>query len=108
MTPPREPTAEECTAGTEIAPGYFAIWYPSTGGYVGRAVVRPNVDYSVVDGAEFRGGCDVWIWHDGDFAWSGMDGDKRDRVPAELHHCRPEDFVRFGKKLAELIARADS
>ena len=87
MNDPREPTAAECSAMSEIEPGRFAIWYPSMGGYVGRAVIE-------------RSDCfEVWVWHNGEFAFDG-DG----RRPTHLHHCDPEDFIDFGRNVMRLLS----
>lgn len=81
----REPTAEECDAHTPVAlddaTSGVACWYPQMGGYCGKAVV-------VADGD----GVDVYVWHDGDFPFSGDE-----RPPAQLHHCDGSQFVEFGQ-----------
>jgi len=93
---PAEPTADECSANSVVAlpdgrTGY-AIWYPTTGGYVGRAVVAPE------------DGCfEAWVWHDGDFPFSGGDPYRETTSPRRLHHCDPDQFVAFGKTVARLL-----
>lgn len=93
----REPTAQECGDRAEVQlTGQIvgrACWYPQMGGYVGRAV-------AVADG-----GCvDVYVWHNGDFPFSGErpDWDGRPQNPALLHHCDGDQFVDFGKFLMSL------
>lgn len=97
-----EPTAEECSANKKVFEddttiGY-AIWYPQMGGYAGKAVALMDKQWT-----ECRSGwCfDVLVWHDGEFPFSGEDGDK----PCRLHHCDPEQFISFGEKVAELNER---
>lgn len=92
-TTPREPTAEECNTHSEVDGGY-AIWYPSMGGYVSRAV------------AVKADGClNLYIWHNGEFPFSGSISSREcwcwcgecpcceDKVtvhpkpPIRVHHC---------------------
>lgn len=91
MRPPKEPTSDQCSAGEMLDEDdqyrYFAIWYPQMGGYVSRAVVAVFKTPSDEDSC-----FDVWVWHDGEFPFS-------DRNPAELHHCSPGQFMRFGEKV---------
>jgi hypothetical protein len=93
VTEPPEPTAEQCSAAA-LVPGGQACWYPSAGGYAGKAVAAADED-----------GCtDVWVWHDGQFPFRSLDD--RDegppRSPVLLHHCNPDDFIRFGQFLGRL------
>lgn len=85
---PREPTPEECSSRAKIGEGW-ACWYPQMGGYVGKCVVVPS------DGTCF----DAWVWHDGEFPFSA---NTSDCGPTRLHHCDPEQFVRFGELVASL------
>jgi hypothetical protein len=91
----REPTADECSAGavvqlTDTLRGY-ACWYPQMGGYVGKAVAVVPDDSGCID---------VYVWHDGQFPFSGEDeGRGRPTSPVELHHCDPDQFIRFGQLL---------
>jgi hypothetical protein len=92
---PREPTPEECTnhAGVD---GGWAGWYPQMGGYVGRCVAVPADEPC----------WDVWIWHDGEFPFSGEDARLPDfsGQPRCIHHCDPGQFVDFGEWLQRLPA----
>lgn len=96
---PDEPTDEQCSAGAAVPTpdGWlaFATWYPQMGGYVGKAVVVFGAT-PAKDEACFE----VWVWHDGEFPFA------EGRRPAQLHHCDPEQFVRFGELVAERIAAA--
>src|SRR3990167_6716014 len=87
---PREPTPEECETNARIVidgRSFVADWYPQMGGYVGKCLIE-KVD-----------GCfDVYVWHDGEFAFSGEGG----RNPVELHHCSAEQFIAFGELLARI------
>ena len=84
---PVEPSSDDCTGnvrGTWNGFPTMALWYPQMGGYVGHAVAVLN-------------DCmDVYVWHDGEFPFDAVDGS-----PACVHHCDPEQFVRFGRLLAE-------
>lgn len=88
---PREPTSDECNAQAQIADHEWAFWWPSMGGYVGRAVVRT---------AEGEDCVEVFVWHDGSFPFTGDDvlwpGEKP-RSPTHLHMCSPDDFIRVGE-----------
>lgn len=89
MTEPNEPTSEQCSANAEVGKRMWAAWYPQMGGYVGKCVV------------EDLGGCfDVWVWHDGEFAFGGEQEEAPS--PAHLHHCDPEQFIRFGETVKRL------
>lgn len=101
----KEPTAEQCLNKEKVFENEtriaYAIWYPQMGGYVGKAVAIFDKQWTVYPGGAAEGGCvDVLVWHDGEFPFSESDGN-----PRELHHCDPEQFVRFGKALAEINAR---
>lgn len=83
----RAPTPEECNTNAAIDVGdkcqAIAAWYPQMGGYAGKCVVLRMAECF-----------DVFVWHDGEFPFdeSGSPG----RPPAELHHCDPEQFIKFG------------
>ena len=104
---PGEPTVEECEAHAPVWAGGgrygVALWYPQMGGHAGRAVAV--FDRQWQDHGHTRwGGCiDVYVWHDGEFPFSG----ERDPgvQPVLLHHCDPEQFVEFGKTLKEMNER---
>jgi hypothetical protein len=104
VTEPPEPSAQECSEGFWLAAaGGRACWYPSIGGYAGKAVVVVSED----------GGVDVWVWHDGQFPFRSLDdGADNDgeppRSPVLLHHCDPADFIRFGQFLERLQEEADA
>lgn len=89
-----EPTSDQCTSNESLtlADGRraMACWYPQMGGYVGKALLVDD------------GGCvDVYVWHDGQFPFSGDDYDIGPREnPVELHHCDPSQFIRFGEVAA--------
>lgn len=92
----REPTVEECTSNTLLLQDAeqvaYAIWYPSMGGYVGKAV-------AVID--KRAGSCvDVYVWHNGEFPFNEDNGN-----PVRLHHCDPSQFVDFGNKIEKLLTR---
>lgn len=94
-TPP-EPTPEQCSEGAAVDGGAgrtgTAAWYPQMGGYVGRAVIV-TVD----------GDCtDVYVWHDGDFPFTGDDAYRDDAYPRLVHHCDGSQFVRFGELLQRI------
>jgi hypothetical protein len=92
-----EPEAGQCSANAAVTVGGLrgvAFWYPSMGGYVGKAIALPD------------GGCvDVYVWHDGEFPFPGEQAwpDDRAHSPVRLHHCNPEDFIRLGTLLARLV-----
>lgn len=98
---PKEPTGEQCSANCEVfrragKVGY-AIWYPQMGGYVGKAVAVVDEKWSI-SGDVYYGGCvDVYVWHDGEFPFS-----ETDESPRLIHHCDPEQFINFGRRLTEL------
>ena len=98
----KEPTSEQCTHNDKVYEDEgrigYAIWYPQMGGYVGRAIAVVDKDWMQRDDGAAIGGCiDVLVWHDGIFPFS--DGEDN---PREIHHCEPEQFIRFGEKLKEL------
>jgi hypothetical protein len=91
------PTADECSNHAEVHLGNGiagrACWYPKMGGYVAKAVV-------VIDPSDC---IDVYVWHDGDFPFDGhCQYCGEPRGPVVLHHCEPDDFVRFGEFLRGL------
>lgn len=92
---PAEPTSEQCSAGERFEWNgllHRALWYPQMGGYVGKAV-------AVLDADEHF---DVWVWHDGEFPFTGNDDYRGHLEPVRLHHCYADQFVHFGEQLAEL------
>lgn len=95
-----EPTAEQCEANAAVTlpdgrTGY-AIWYPQMGGYVGTAVVAPD-----------GGGFEAWVWHDGEFPFTGDDPYRESTSPARLHHCNPAQFIGFGRTVERLLFETD-
>jgi len=64
----------------------MATWYPQMGGYCGKCIVVPIGDCF-----------DAYVWHDGDFPFSG------DAPPTFLHHCDPQQFIRFGTGVAQFL-----
>ncbi len=97
----KEPTGDQCNAEakvyeTEHLVGY-AMWYPQMGGYVGKSVIV--LDKKWTDGGHYQvGGCfEAYVWHNGEFPFSEEDGD-----PAQIHHCDPKQFVRFGNAIQAL------
>lgn len=105
---PPEPTSEQCSSTAFVPwnerPAY-ACWYPQMGGYAGKAVVVPGVDVDVDEGkAVGRSGCDVFVWHDGEFPFHDASG----RSPARLHHCSGEQFIQFGQLIERLCAELNA
>lgn len=102
---PRCPTPEECSSNAVVAEDasavFRAIWYPQMGGYVGRAVVR--IDRR---GASY---CfEAYVWHDGEFPFDPHS----DQAPAYVHHCSPDQFVKFGETVRAMqlaiVAKGDA
>lgn len=98
---PAEPTAEQCSAKAHLGDGYYALWYPQMGGYIGKAVVwRDGTD-----------GClEMWVWHDGEFPFTDGDTDgwtDKPKSPAHLHHCDAEQFRRLADDIEEIAAKAE-
>lgn len=98
----QRPTGEQCESNAKVYEqggtiGY-AIWYPQMGGYVGTAVALFDKEWTEYPHGAAEGGCiDVLVWHDGEFPF-GNNGEP----PNAIHHCDPEQFIKFGKKLAEI------
>jgi hypothetical protein len=97
---PSEPTSEQCNNHDQVFESHdhvgYAIWYPSMGGYSGKAVAVMCKKW-VDEGTSRTGGCiDVYVWHDGEFPFH--DGEQ----PTIIHHCCPEGFITFGEKLSRL------
>lgn len=88
-----EPTSEQCSQQAKVFENNFsvgyAMWYPKMGGYCGKAVAE------VAKGEEYC--IDVHVWHDGDFPFDGVG-----QAPAIIHHCDPEQFIKFGEDLKTL------
>lgn len=96
---PREPTLEECSSAAflgkdEYGRSLHAYWYPQMGGYVGRAVIV------IPEQCKLDGCFDVWVWHDGNFPFSG--DFYPDQSPKRLHHCSPDQFINFGQYVLKL------
>lgn len=107
----REPTSEECNTNASLeVEGYdraFAAWYPQMGGYGSRCIVAYWHDEYAEDPAD---ACfDVFVWHDGEFPFSEDTDVSRlgyARPPARLHHCRAEQFIRFGQTIEKKMRGA--
>lgn len=98
-----EPTGDECSTHAVVYEDEYiigrAIWYPQMGGYAGSAIVFFS--------KHNKGDCvDVYVWHDGEFPFDG-EGPDGPRYPVLLHHCVPEQFVDFGKKIVEFNGSSD-
>ena len=94
---PYEPSPEACSAEDSVGlpDGRVgtACWYPSMGGYVGKAVAVVDID-----------GCvDVWVWHDGQLPFAD---DVPTRRPVLIYHSDPDQFVQFGHLLERLVREA--
>jgi len=94
----REPTGDECNVNAPIVADDGtqgrAMWYPQMGGYVGRAIAYSD------------DGCvNVFVWHDGEFPFSGesLHEGEQPRSPVHLHHCEPDQFIEFGQRLSRLF-----
>ncbi len=92
------PTAEQCSAGATIEIGGrqgVATWWPTMGGYVGKAAVFADGDCS-----------EVLVWHDGNFPFGGhCPNCSTERGPARVHTCEPEQWIQFGRNLAAAMER---
>jgi hypothetical protein len=73
----------------------MACWYPQMGGYSGKAVAV----------SDDTGCVDLYVWHDGEFPFTGDDDGPA--PPVEVHHCDPEQFIQFGRQLTAFIDAAD-
>ena len=99
----QQPTAEQCSTHEKVwedeyQVGY-AIWYPQMGGYVGKAIALFDKGWCDLPSGARIGGCfDVLVWHDGEFPFD-------EGEPRHIHHCDPEQFIDFGKKIEELNER---
>jgi hypothetical protein len=99
----KEPTGEQCTSVEKVYEDNnqvgYAMWYPQMGGYVGRSVVILDKSWSEDSNGSRMGGCfEAVVWHDGEFPFSEDDNES----PARIHHCCPDQFIRFGMKVKEL------
>lgn len=100
----KEPTGDQCENNeivfeTKDQIG-VAVWYPQMGGYAGKCVVILDRIWQT-DGRCSIGGCfECFVWHDGSFPF----GDETEPgcSPAHLHHCDPEQFIRFGEKVKKM------
>ena len=100
----QEPTSDQCSNNEKVYEDEHkighAVWYPQMGGYVGKAVAFFDKSWTTYQNGGTEGGCiDVLIWHDGQFPFG--EGDN----PREIHHCDPDQFIEFGKALAEINER---
>jgi hypothetical protein len=97
MPEPTEPTPEQCSSHEKVFDTDrkigFACWYPQMGGYVGKAVV-----VFTKNDQEEAGCFDAFVWHDGDFPFTGEDGGS----PAMIHHCGADQFIDFGRLVLSL------
>lgn len=96
MKMPPEPTAEQCNACAHLGEGWYAIWYPQMGGYVGKAAVWPGDPGSCVE---------IVVWHDGEFPFRGSDEIIGSREPVRLHHCDMAQFRTFADEVEALQAK---
>jgi hypothetical protein len=88
---PSEPSAEQCNLHAPLGGGWYALWYPQMGGYVGKAAVY-------VGGAD---GCvEIAVWHDGTFPFGGDDV-----PPVVIHHCDVGQFREFANTVEALQER---
>lgn len=88
-----DPTAEQCATNEQIplegGRVATAAWYPQMGGYTSHCLIVPDGDC-----------LEVFVWHDGDFPFSGSDEPwpgEAARSPSRLHHCDADQFIRFGQ-----------
>jgi hypothetical protein len=85
----KEPISDQCTKHEtwtdEDGFVHLAFWWPQMGGYHGKAVARRQ---PLLEGSEDCGCVNVWVWHDGEFPFSGQDGN-----PAVLHICDFNDWL---------------
>jgi hypothetical protein len=98
-TPPPEPTSDEVVLGATVnlPDGRWAraCWFPSIGGYVGKALVIPS---------QVEGECctEVWVWHNGQFPFSGQcPACSSECSPVLLHVHGGQDFIAFGELVDE-------
>lgn len=99
----KEPTGEQCSAFEKVFEDEdhvcYAVWYPQMGGYSGKAVAVFGKGWQERNDGAAMGGCiEVYVWHDGAFPFSEEPGIN----PAHLHHCSPDQFIDFGKKLEKI------
>ena len=104
ISPPSEPTSDECVSNAKVWEDEheigYACWYPQMGGYVGKCVVV----FSKLHGDETSPPCfTAWVWHNGEFPFSNDHSfDDPGKEPNRLHHCSSEQFNRFGDLVARL------
>lgn len=86
-TPP-EPTVEQCHRNAEVGQYLWAFWWPTMGGYAGKAVVRSG-----------PGDCcqTVWVWHDGEFPFAGAGTE-----PARFTVGDTGEWIKLGHFLGSL------
>lgn len=100
----KEPTPDQCTARATVAEDDEEIaiaswWYPQMGGYCSVSIII----FTKVANPSGRYPCfDALVWHDGEFPFSDHDGHPS-RGPVQLHHCSPEQFIRFGEFVGEMM-----
>ena len=100
-----EPTSDDCTAHTRFDTylgAAYALWYPQMGGYVGKALAIPSIGDPTFPGDPCF---DVYVWHDGEFPFSGVGGWRKDDIPIRIHHCSGHQFVKFGLELLDIAER---
>lgn len=100
----KQPTSEECSMNVLVFSSKdkvgYAMWYPQMGGYSARCVALLDRRWTETPRGSRDGGCfDVLVWHDGEFPF---DEDETGPSPARLHHCDPEQFIRFGQIVRQL------
>jgi len=88
----KEPTSEQCQSDSIFGLNgemYLATWYPQMGGYCGKCLIH-------LSKTTCNDCFECYVWHDGSFPFGS------DYPPANLHHCDPAQFIKFG----ELVAKA--
>ena len=95
-----EPTGEQCNNNEKVKETHdsvhYACWYPQMGGYVGKAVI-------CVDKCPQIGCVEVFVWHDGEFPFSG-----KDENPTQLHHCNGYQFISFGEFMNKVNGESEN
>lgn len=82
---PLLPTPEQCDTRAQVGDHLWAFWWPSMGGYAGRAVVRSAPDDCCQT---------IWLWHDGEFP--------NDDHPKRFTIDDPGELVSAGEFLSTL------
>jgi len=96
------PSVDECSQNAKVFEDKkhvaYACWYPQMGGYVGKCVAIFDKDWKQIGERLAIGGCvNVLVWHDGEFPFDDINDN-----PRQLHHCDPEDFIKFGSFLKKI------